>query len=1183
MSLQFILGNGFVDHQKEYLTMAREWLKKGTDYQVFFLVPNYNKFEREMTLLHGLKEDQTESFASIRAQVFSFQRLAWYYLQEIETYQTKQTISESGANMIMQKVLVEHQADLQLFRGEISKLGFVQQLVSLYAEFQQGGVSVEALHLMGEKDNASAEIEEKLHELSQIFGRYEQQLLEKEVSLAQPLIELTNYLVSKLINVSEFSKTMFIITGFSSFKPDEKGLIATLMQLGQVKIDLLLDHPALNTSPLDLFFDAQKTYDYFLNFAKDQSIPILFDNKVVANDQSDNRFVVEQFFRQTQNGQTFIKDKAVDDYLHVWQADSIQTEMHQVALEIRRIVAGETELGKEKTYKDIQLFLAEEDKYRPYLASIFAEYEIPVYVNEKKKMVQHPLVQFLETIVDLDRYYYRLTDIIRLYRTELYVPHYVKEAYPDFSRQQIQFQQLIDVTENIALAQNFHGKRWISAKDWQVYSFDAEQEMPVETTDLSLKTNKLRQAFRRDIHGFLIKIKQAETFAEATRMLYDFLLKNGVDQQLLAWRNEAVQAGELDQARNHEQTWSALMATFDEFVHLFGDTPFDWSVYTNLLIHSLTNVTFGKIPTSIDQVQVNRIDLARPAQADVVFVLGATETALPRKQENQTLLDSNEREWLNEQLLGERLMDPVKENLRKEPHVGYSLLLAGAKRTYLSYPASSETEQFVKPSPYIQRLLDWQMVTATKKASLKKEIVPTEVVGTYRGLIRRISQIERQSKQEKLPLPTVWRQLKQKVLQSPLREVAEMVFMSSDFQNIPVSLTKEQAEKLYGSSLYSSVSRLETYHNCEYRYFVQYGLRLKERDIYGLTSAVTGEFFHDALDRFLSLLIRDQLSLTNLTEEMRQSLVEEVLKSIFGDARYQILASSSRMMFLYHQLSQTIQRVSWVIQEQAKRSKFSPAQTEVLFGQIAAKKGISGLEIPLNNGGKLHVRGKIDRIDHVYVGDQAYIGVVDYKSSAHDFSITDAYYGLAMQLLTYLDVALMDAAELIGQETAKPAGAFYLHVQDPILKEEENLDQQRLKKYKYTGIFMNDASLYQAYDQSLEKSQNSDVFPIRMDKDEHYQIVSQSKDKFYTEDELNVLLDHNRQMMKQSAEKLLQGTISLNPTLQLKNQKRACQHCPFRSVCTFDAMLPENNYHKIETLSKNAAIQKMEEGNHEHS
>jgi len=219
----------------------------------------------------------------------------------------------------------------------------------------------------------------------------------------------------------------------------------------------------------------------------------------------------------------------------------------------------------------------------------------------------------------------------------------------------------------------------------------------------------------------------------------------------------------------------------------------------------------------------------------------------------------------------------------------------------------------------------------------------------------------------------------------------------------------------------------------------------------------------------------------------------------------------------------------------------------------------------------------------VYVGDQAYIGVVDYKSSAHDFSITDAYYGLAMQLLTYLDVAWMDAAELIGQETAKPAGAFYLHVQDPILKEEENLDQQRLKKYKYAGIFMNDASLYQAYDQSLEKSQSSDVFPIRMDKDEHYQMVSQSKDKFYTEDELNVLLGHNRKMMKQSAEKLLQGTISLNPTLQLKNQKRACQHCPFRSVCTFDAMLPENNYHKIETLSKNAAIQKMEEGNHEHS
>ncbi|MFD2728626.1 PD-(D/E)XK nuclease family protein [Enterococcus camelliae] len=1189
MSLQFLLGTGSVDHQREYITFAREWLAQGPDYQVFFLVPNYNKFEREMTLLHELKEDKSsQSFSSIRAQVFSFQRLAWYYLQKNEMYQTSNRVTEAGANMIMQKVLIDHEAELQLFRGEKEKFGFVQQLVALYLEFQQGGVSLDKfaeLVQRDEKEDSVLEMDEKMEELYRLFSWYEQALLHQEVSIAQPLLDLTSSLATlKEQQTVPLSKTLYLVTGFSTFKPDERELLCLLMKLGQVKIDLLMENPKDNESPLDLFYDAQRTYQFFLTYAKDQAISIYFDHKIATSPEKlTSRSTVEQFFRETQNGKPFNGQAKVDDYLKIWQTDSIQEEIQQTALEIRRLVAGETALGNAITYKDIQIFLAEEEKYNPFLPTIFSEYGVPFYLNEKRKMVQHPLVQFLEILIDLDRYYYRLTDIIRLFRTELYIPHYLREAYSDYDTQQTVFQQLIDITENIALAQNFHGKRWIAAKDWQVYAFDAEQETPVETIRLSKMTNQLRNAFRKEIHTFLIKIKQSENYVEATKTLYTFLQKIGVDKQILAWRNQAILMGELDQAKNHEQTWTTLMATLDEFVQLFGEAPFDWSLYTNLLIQSLTNVTFGKIPTSIDQVQVNRTDLARPGQAKVVFVLGATETALPRKHENQTLLDSSEREWLNAQFANERLLDPVKENLRKEPHIGYSLLLSGLKRTYISYPGSSETEQSVKPSPYVTRFIDRQLVSLTKKQPLRKSSLPSEVVGTYRGVIRQISQIERQCKQEKEPLPIVWRQLKKKIFGSPLHDLAEKVFSSSDYQNIPTSLSIEQATKLYGSSLYSSVSRLETFYQCEYRYFVQYGLRLKEREIYGLTPAITGEFFHDALDRFLSIIIREKLSLSQLTEEARQAFVEEVLKSIFGDARYQILASSSRMMFLYHQLSQTIQRVSWAIQEQAKRTQFTPAQTEVLFGQIAAKKGISGLDLPLSNGGQLHVRGKIDRIDHVQVNKQSYIGVVDYKSSKHDFSITDAYYGLAMQLLTYLDVALMDAAELIGEKTAKPAGAFYLQVQDPILKEEENLEQQRLKEYKYTGIFMNDASLYKAYDQTLEKSESSDVFPVRMDKDEHYQMLSQRKEKFYTEEELTILLQHNRQKMKNSAEKLLHGSISLNPTLKVSKQERACQHCPFRSICSFDAMLPENNYHKIESLSKSTAIQKMEESQSEHS
>ena len=64
-----------------------------------------------------------------------------------------------------------------------------------------------------------------------------------------------------------------------------------------------------------------------------------------------------------------------------------------------------------------------------------------------------------------------------------------------------------------------------------------------------------------------------------------------------------------------------------------------------------------------------------------------------------------------------------------------------------------------------------------------------------------------------------------------------------------------------------------------------------------------------------------------------------------------------------------------------------PLQTEILFGQIAGARGIPGLEIPLDKGGKLHVRGKIDRIDVATEQSDTWLSVVDYKSSGRSFDV----------------------------------------------------------------------------------------------------------------------------------------------------------------------------------------------------
>ncbi len=182
-----------------------------------------------------------------------------------------------------------------------------------------------------------------------------------------------------------------------------------------------------------------------------------------------------------------------------------------------------------------------------------------------------------------------------------------------------------------------------------------------------------------------------------------------------------------------------------------------------------------------------------------------------------------------------------------------------------------------------------------------------------------------------------------------------------------------------------------------------------------------------------------------------------------------------------------------------------------------------------------------------------------------------------MQLITYLDVALTDAVQLVGSPNVRPAGAYYLHVHNPLLDGQEASEEERLKRFKYDGLFIDEPAVFPLLDEDVEASKNSPIFPVRKDKNGDYQKTTQAKNKFYTEEELELLRRHNRKNMQQSGEKLLSGEIALNPSYNLKDKKRACEFCPFRSICDFDVLLKENEYHRLENLSKDEIIHRLRE------
>lgn len=1156
MTIQFIIGSGQNDSLERIRQKASAWLEKNSRHRVFFIVPNYNKFEQEIALLKLMQGSQP-SFSTIRTQVFSLNRLAWYYLQN--EGQAASSLSDAGNAMIFRKILQEEEEQLTIFRGEANKDGFLSQLADLYQELAAGNIQTEDLAQMtaGLADETQRL---KFSDITRIFQRYEKELASYHIQTKDLVGQFQQKLAADDLPQADLAHTLFIMTGFTRLSGRELSLTALLAEKAQLIVSLLLDrsYPTEKPDPLALFRDSGTLY-YQLKQAADRShIPVLLDERA---ENGHSRF--------KGLNDLWIGAKTVDRTampLTLWQNLSPGEEVRQLAREIRRLV---TEEGYR--YQDIQVLSRDLPRYGHLIRRIFHQFAIPFYLDEEQKMAEHPLVEFVQALFAIEQYHYRHNDVFRFLRTELFLPltTAVKETSDSL-------RDKIDLAENSCLAYGLQGSAWYRKEAWQFVDYDFDKEELLDSRQVEERVNHIHYLIKDNLPPFFAKIRQAADGRQAAEYFYQFLITAGVEQQLLSWRDQEVALGNLSKARNHEQTWQALINLLEEYVLIYGHDPFDWSVFRAVFMSGLENLVYGKVPSALDQVNINNLELVRTAQAKATFAIGLNDQVFPAKYEQTGILSAEERGLINERLEETQfLTEDASTKVMREPFLAYLVFQSAEEKLYLSYATQDDTQKEVKISPFLRRLHTSLNIPIVENAPLSLKSRPQDYLGTWESLIGDLNLLYREGQDLQEAIPQPWLQAESALLKSPQGEFAKQVFESRKHLNQPKNLKPAQAQALYGKNLYVSISKIERFYNCEYRYFLNDGLNLRERSAYELTPAAAGEFFHDALDKFFKILNQKQLSIHDLSEETLWTIADEVLKAVFGDVRFAILNSTARMNYIRYQLSETIKKVMWGLQQQALRTRFTTTETEVLFGQLGSKQGIPGIELGLDNGGKLFVRGKIDRVDLYQSSANTWLSVVDYKSGDRTFDITEAYYGLALQLVTYLDVAMKDAEKAgLGYS---PAGAYYLHVHNPILKPHTDVQLETLKSYKYEGIYRDDPELFQGMDSSLEEKNNSLLYPIRRDKDGNYQKIAQSKDKFYTEKELQLLRDHNQEKLLEAGNKIVTGKIDLNPAY-LNKQRVACRYCPFRSVCQFDVMLKENSYHKLEHLNKDEVMKRIEEG-----
>lgn len=1152
MSLRFITGRSgsgkttFI--QKE---IAAELKQSPLGVPVIILVPDQMSFSVEHRLSVGF-----ELNGMIRAQVATFKRLAWRVLQETGGI-TRKEVDGFGYRMLVRSVLEENRDEFKLFRQAASKQGFTEQIGDLMKEFSRYCLDFETMKTLHDdlvSMQAPRTLLDKTSDLSLLLTKIEEKL-------GTTYVDSEGYLtlLAAQIKYAGFLKGADVyIDGFENFTTREYEIITELMKYSKRVTVVLPMESDLLGGDHELFFNSVRTSLRLREIAKMEAVEIeepVYLSGQLRYENEDLKHLESTFDEYP------AKAKASAGNVSFIEATDRRAEIHAVARKVREFATAG------KRYKDLAILYRQPEKYDELIETIFPHYDIPVFISRKKPMLHHPLIEFSRSVLEAVMSGWSYESVFRAVKTDFFFPH---------GEDTIMWRERADRLENYVLAHGIvYGSRWFEDTRWRVKKYRGlELHTDVQTDEELAEEQALhivRNAIRDPLASFEKRMKRAKNGREVAESLFEFIESLQVYEKVIDLRAREENAGRLLGAMEHEQAWNGWINVLDQFVLMFGEKEMKPTDAAKILDEGFDSLAFTRIPPSLDQVTVSTIEVSSVMDIDTVFVIGVSDGVLPQRIDHEGILSDIDREWFTE--VGFELAPTSKLKLMDETFMAYRAFTSPREQLFVSYPVADEEGKALLPSLYIARIAQLLPGIKTNYAVADPFELPIEAdqfsyISHPRSALPFVAiQLKKAERME--AISPEW--------QAVLTYYETNRYWSSVIGRIrrPIEggnkadrLTPEMTTGLYGESFVSSVSRVESYYSCPFQHYASFGLGLRERSEYTLEAPAIGDLFHAALKWISDETMRLGKSWAELSKEECWTLASAAVEDITPYFFNRILSSTSRYVYIKRKLTQIIQRTIYSLRTQAQSTIFKPVAVEAGFGP---GEKLPSLDIPLRMGKTMKLRGRIDRIDASEISGRNYIRVVDYKSSIRSLDLTEVFYGLSLQMMTYLDVALEHALDLIGID-ADPAGLLYMHVHNPMIRPGTELtpallEEEIAKSYKMQGYVLENPEVAEGMDTDIGRS--SSIIPAALKNDGSFTKAS----KVLSTDDMQMVRAYVRTRHQRAGNAMLLGDTRVYP-YKLRD-RMPCNFCPYRSVCQFDPTDPAQDYRQYNVMKPEQSLEEM--------